>query len=178
MNLTIEVICGCLQKLVLPNDLICQRLLVVRVEARIVLQRAGLAEVHALEYRIGCGGLGQDEIDLGILAFEADVKLAVLIRVVKRAATYLHRSLQLGNLGGQLGFDGHRTAHQVGTDTEEVLVPHAQLRSPYRSSGRDGCRGSTGTTRATARSCSTLAGTCLNGLPTFSLRADGHRHSR
>ena len=66
-----------------------QRLLVVRVEARVVLQRAGLAEVHALEYRIGRGGLRQDEIDLGILAFEADVELTILIRVVECAATYL-----------------------------------------------------------------------------------------
>lgn len=66
-----------------------QRLLVVRVEARVVLQRAGLAEVHALEYRIGRGGLRQDEVDLGIFAFEADIKFAVLIRIVECAATYL-----------------------------------------------------------------------------------------
>lgn len=99
----------------------------IRVEARIMLQRAGLAEVHALEYRIGYGGLWQDEINLGVLAFEADVELAVLIRVVERAAAYLDRSLQLGDFGGQLGFDGHRAAHQVGTDAEEVLVPDAQL---------------------------------------------------
>ena len=92
-----------------------------------MLQRAGLAEVHALEYRIGYGGLWQDEINLGILAFKADIKLTVFIGVVKRAAAYLDRSLQLGNLGGQLGFDGHHAAHQVGTDAEEVLIPHAQL---------------------------------------------------
>ena len=65
-----------------------QRLFVIRVEARVVLQRAGLAEVHAVKYRIRCGGLGQDKVDLGILAYEANIKLAVFIRIVERCLLY------------------------------------------------------------------------------------------
>ena len=104
-----------------------QRRFVVGVEAWVVLQRAGLAEVYALEYRVGRGRRGQDKLDLGVLAFEADIKFTVLIRVVERAAAYLDRSLQLGDFGRQFGLDGHRALRQVGADAEEVLVPDAQL---------------------------------------------------